>query len=102
MVGRVLDGASRGDSIALRGLSAAVVPPRLTRRFRLQQTTDKKLEEVGKKELFLIWDKASWHVSTEVRRWLGRHNRRVKRSGEGVSIVSCLLPKKSSWLNAIK
>jgi hypothetical protein len=52
--------------------------------------------------LLLICDKASWHVSTEVRRWLGRRNRRVKQSGEGVSIVSCLLPKKSPWLNAIE
>jgi hypothetical protein len=57
-----------------------------------------KLEEIGKKEgrapLLLIWDNASWHISKEVRRWLGRHNRRVKESGSeaGVRIVSCLLP----------
>ena len=61
-----------------------------------------KLEEMGKKVLLLIWDNASWHVSKEVRRWLGRHNRRVKESGEGVRIVSCLLPKRSPWLNAIE
>src|ERR671912_1057246 len=61
-----------------------------------------KLEEMGKKVLLLIWDNASWHVSKEVRRWLGRHNRRVKQSGEGVRIVSCLLPKRSPWLNAIE
>ncbi len=61
-----------------------------------------KLEEIGKKVLLLIWDNASWHVSKEVRRWLGRHNRRVKHSGEGVRIVSCLLPKQSPWLNAIE
>jgi hypothetical protein len=42
-----------------------------------------KLEAVGKKAVVLIWDNASWHVSREVRRWLGRHNRRVKESGEG-------------------
>lgn len=35
-------------------------------------------------------------------RWLGRHNRRVKESGCGVRIVSCLLSKQSSWLNAIE
>jgi hypothetical protein len=58
-----------------------------------------KLEEIGKKVLLLIWDNASWHVSKEVRRWLGKHNR---RSGEGVRIVSCLLPKQSPWLNAIE
>jgi hypothetical protein len=52
--------------------------------------------------LLLIWDNASWHVSRELRRWLGRHNRCVKESGEGVRIVSCLLPKQSPWLNAIE
>ena len=61
-----------------------------------------KLEEMGKKVLLLIWDNASWHVSKEVRRWLGRHNRRVKENAEGVRIVSCLLPKRSPWLNAIE
>ncbi len=61
-----------------------------------------KLEEIGKKVVVLIWDNASWHVSREVRRWLGRHNREVKESGGGVRIVSCLLPKQSPWLNAIE
>ncbi len=61
-----------------------------------------KLEAAGKKVLLLIWDNASWHVSKEVGRWLGRHNRGVKESGEGVRIVSCLLPKQSPWLNAIE
>lgn len=61
-----------------------------------------KLEALGKKVLVLIWDNASWHVSKEVRRWLGKHNRRVKESGEGVRIVGCLLPKQSPWLNAIE
>jgi hypothetical protein len=36
-----------------------------------------QLEAVGKRVLLLIWDNASWHVSKEVRRWLGSHNRRV-------------------------
>jgi hypothetical protein len=63
-----------------------------------------KLEALGKKVLLLIWDNASWHISREVRRWLGRHNREVKKSGSeaGVRIVSCLLPKQSPWLNAIE
>jgi transposase InsO family protein len=53
--------------------------------------------------LVLIWDNASGHISKEVRRWLGRHNRRVKTSEEeGVRIMSCLLPKQSPWLNAIE
>ena len=61
-----------------------------------------RLEEIGKKVVVLIWDNASWHVSKEVRCWLGSHNRRVKESGRGVRIVSCLLPKQSPWLNAIE
>jgi transposase len=61
-----------------------------------------KLEAIGKKVLLLIWDNASWHISREVRRWLGKHNRQVKKSGTGVRLVSCLLPKKSPWLNAIE
>ena len=63
-----------------------------------------KLEAAGKKVLLLIWDNASWHVSKDLRRWLGRHNRCVKKSGAeaGVRIVSCLLPKHSPWLNAIE
>jgi hypothetical protein len=61
-----------------------------------------KLEEIGKKVLVLIWDNASWHISRELRRWLGKHNREFKKSGCGVRIVSCLLPKRSPWLNAIE
>jgi DDE superfamily endonuclease len=63
-----------------------------------------KLEALDKKVLLLIWDNASWHVSKEVRRWLGKHNREVKKSGSEavVRIISCLLPKQSPWLNAIE
>ena len=61
-----------------------------------------KLEAAAKKVVVLIWDNASWHISREVRRWLGRHNREVKESGRGVRIVSCLLAKQSPWLNAIE
>ena len=61
-----------------------------------------KLEVLGRKVLVLIWDNASWHISKEVRRWIGRHNREVKKSGSGVRIVTCLLPKKSPWLPAIE
>jgi hypothetical protein len=42
-----------------------------------------RLEEIGKKVLVLIWDNTSWHTSRELRRWFGKHNRRVKQSGEG-------------------
>jgi len=61
-----------------------------------------KLEAIGKKVLVLIWDNASWHVSKEVRSWIGTHNRAVKKSGSGIRIISCLLPKQSPWLNAIE
>ncbi len=45
---------------------------------------------------------ASWHKSREVRRWIGAHNRGVKKSGRGVGIIGCLLPKQSPWLNPIE
>ncbi len=61
-----------------------------------------KLEAAGKKVLLLVWDNAGWHISREVGRWLGKHNREVKESGCGVRVLSCLLPKKSPWLNAIE
>jgi hypothetical protein len=63
-----------------------------------------KLEELGKKVLVLSWDNASWHISREVRRWIGKRNREVKNSGSeaGVRIATCLLPKKSPWLNAME
>jgi transposase len=63
-----------------------------------------KLEELGKEALVLIWDNASWHISREVRRWIGSHNRSLKKGvKEGVRIITCLLPKKKSpWLNAIE
>ncbi len=51
--------------------------------------------------LVLVWDNASWHVSTEVRRWLRAHNQRVHREG-GIRIVPCFLPSKSPWLNPIE
>jgi hypothetical protein len=61
-----------------------------------------KLEAAGKRVWVLIWDNASWHTSKEVKEWIASHNRRVKKSGRGVRIISCLLPKQSPWLNAIE
>lgn len=62
-----------------------------------------ELVAAGRKVLVLVWDNASWHVSKEVRRWLGEHNREVKKgSKQGVRIISCYLPKKSPWLNPIE
>lgn len=62
-----------------------------------------KLLAAGKRVVVLVWDNASWHKSREVRRWLGEHNREVKKGAkEGVRIISCFLPKQSPWLNAIE
>jgi hypothetical protein len=71
---------------------------------RFLQWCWKKLAALGKKVLVLIWDNASSHISREVRRWIGRNNQALKKGEivEGVRIVSCLLPKKSPWLNAME
>jgi hypothetical protein len=61
-----------------------------------------KLESMGKKVWVLVWDNASWHISHEVRIWIDEHNRKAKKSGRGVRILSCLLPKQSPWLNPIE
>ena len=70
---------------------------------RFLEWCSKRLKELGKKVLVLIWDNASWHISREVRRWIGSQNRSLKNDEkEGVRIITCLLPKKSPWLNAIE
>jgi transposase len=61
-----------------------------------------KLAAQGITALFLIWDNASWHKSQHVRQWLRAHNREVKRTGQGVRFIACLLPSKSPWLNPIE
>ena len=50
----------------------------------------------------LIWDNAPWHVSEEVRSWIGTHKRGVKKTGSGVRIIVYLLPKRSPRLNPIE
>jgi len=60
------------------------------------------IETQGKTALLMVWDNASWHISHKVRSWLQEHNRTVKTTGQGVRIVSCLLPIKSPWLNPIE
>jgi hypothetical protein len=62
----------------------------------------KKLGSMGKKVWVLVWDNASWHISHEVRRWIDEHNRAAKKSGKGVRIIRCQLPKQSPWLNPIE
>ena len=61
-----------------------------------------ELERQQQRVLVLIWDNASWHVSAEVRTWIGEHNARVKREGQGVRILVVGLPTKSPWLNTIE
>jgi hypothetical protein len=61
-----------------------------------------QIEAQGKTALLMVWDNASWHVSHKVQSWLHEHNRAVKTTGQGVRIVSCLLPIKSPWLNPIE
>jgi hypothetical protein len=60
-----------------------------------------RLAREGKKALLLVWDKASWHTSRQVREWIKSHNRQVKEHG-GVRIVVCRLPSKAPWLNPIE
>jgi hypothetical protein len=55
----------------------------------------------GKKVFVLVWDNAAWHRSRRVRRWIGAHNRRVKREG-GCKVLVCYLPVKAPWLNPIE
>jgi hypothetical protein len=55
----------------------------------------------GVTTLLLIWDRAGWHISKAVRRWLRTHNQQVHREG-GVRLIPCLLPTKSPWLNPIE
>jgi hypothetical protein len=61
-----------------------------------------KLEALGKKALFLVWDRASWHISGQVRQWIAQHNQRVKQEQKGVRIMACPLPSRSPWLNPIE
>ncbi len=61
-----------------------------------------KLRAAGKRALLLVWDNASWHLSTAVRLWITEHNQRVRACGDGVRIVPCPLPIKSPWLNPIE
>lgn len=61
-----------------------------------------RLAAEGKTALLLVWDNASWHVSAAVRGWIRAHNRAVKQGEAQVRIISCFLPVKSPWLNAIE
>lgn len=61
-----------------------------------------RLARQGVTALLLVWDNAAWHRSQVVRSWIRAHNQTVKRTGQGVRIVACLLPTQSPWLNPIE
>jgi hypothetical protein len=61
-----------------------------------------RLQEAGVRVWLLVWDNASWHVSTRVRAWIRAHHRWVKQQGHGVRIPPCYLPVKSPWLHPIE
>lgn len=61
-----------------------------------------RLAERGVRVWVLVWDNAGWHISRAVRAWLRTHNRAVRRSGQGVRLLTCPLPAKSPWLNPIE
>jgi hypothetical protein len=61
-----------------------------------------RLAARGKTALLLVWDNAGWHISHAVRQWIADHNWSVKQTGQGVRILSCLLPSRSPWLNPIE
>ncbi|MCA1667498.1 MAG: transposase [Thermomicrobia bacterium] len=52
--------------------------------------------------LWAAWDNASWHLSKQVRGWIGEHNRAVKRGEARMWIVLGFLPSKSPWLSPIE
>lgn len=64
--------------------------------------TLKRLEELGKTALLLVWDNATWHKSHAVTSWIKTHNLSVKQASQGVRILRCFLPTKSPWLNPIE
>jgi hypothetical protein len=61
-----------------------------------------QLAAQGKTAWLLVWDRAPWHESAQVRTWIREHNRQVKQEQAQVRIVNCPLPSKSPWLNPIE
>jgi len=52
--------------------------------------------------LVVIWDRATWHLSKKLIRWVRQHNRQAKQEDQGVRLLTCLLPTKSPWLNPME
>jgi transposase len=55
----------------------------------------------AKRVLVIIWDRASWHKSKQIKQWVRQHNRKIRQKG-GVRLLPCLLPSKSPWLNPME
>lgn len=52
--------------------------------------------------LVVIWDRATWHLSKKLIRWVRQHNRQAKQEDQSVRLLTCLLPTKSPWLNPME
>jgi transposase len=55
----------------------------------------------AKRVLVIIWDRASWHKSKQIKQWVRQHNRKIRQK-DGVRLLTCLLPSKSPWLNPME
>lgn len=51
----------------------------------------------GKRFIVLFWDRASFHTSGRVRRWIRDYNRRAKKDGL-TRLIPFWLPSRSPWL----
>lgn len=58
-------------------------------------------QQKSKRVLVVIWDRASWHASKQVKHWVRQHNHQVRQEG-GVRLLTYLLPSKSPWLNPME
>lgn len=76
--------------------------PISTLTIRFLEWTLEQLAARGIRVLALIWDRAMWHTSMGVRRWIRAHNREVKATGQGIRVLPLLLPAQSPWLNPIE
>ena len=56
----------------------------------------------SKRVLVILWDRATWHRSQRLKRWLRDHNSLAKLADDGVRLLTYLLPIKSPWLNPME
>jgi transposase len=98
----VRGGAPDGPGAEATWLRFVVGRPLSARTTEFLEWCCAQLTAAGKEALLLVWDNAPWHVSQAVRQWIRAHNQQVKRTGQGVRIITCYLPSKSPWLNPIE